>query len=129
MARSSEDEREEGREEGRRNFLPRGNDPFTCAVCGATVLPLEGGFRNHCPVCLWSRHVDRVPGDRGDTCLGSMEPVELQGSPSGGWYIVHRCTRCGAVRRNHTAEKDPRQPDDWQRLVELSQRGLEGFEP
>lgn len=111
---------DEGRQGERRNFLRTGNEAFTCAVCGLVVHPLQGGFRNHCPACLWSRHVDRVPGDREGACGGLMEPTELQGSPARGWYIVHRCTVCGATRRNRAAELDSRQPDDWERLIALS---------
>jgi hypothetical protein len=110
----------------RRNFLPAGNDAFTCLACGCEVLPLAaGGFRNHCPRCLWSRHVDRVPGDRSEACGGMLRPVELQGSPGSGWYIVHLCVSCGARRRSRTAENDPRQPDRWERIVELSSRAME----
>lgn len=107
----------------RKNPLPAGNEGFTCRVCGLEVLPLaNGSFRNHCPRCLWSAHVDRVPGDRSEGCGGLMRPEGLVGSPSTGWQIAHRCIACGAVRYNRTAEDDPRQPDDWDRIVELSTR-------
>ncbi|MEK7218066.1 MAG: RNHCP domain-containing protein, partial [Patescibacteria group bacterium] len=39
-------------------FLPR-QEPFTCEHCGTGVAPLpHGTSRNHCPRCLWSKHVD-----------------------------------------------------------------------
>lgn len=105
----------------RRNFLPRGNDAFTCLVCGCDVLPLAaGGFRNHCPECLWSRHVDRVPGDRAESCGGLERPVAIEGGEGAGWFVVHVCESCGERRRSITAEKDPRQPDRWERIVEVS---------
>jgi len=66
--------------------------------------------------------VDVVPGDRASTCEGLMEPVALEGSGSKGWCLVHVCAACGATRRNRTAEDDPRQPDDWDRMVEISSR-------
>jgi DNA-directed RNA polymerase subunit RPC12/RpoP len=107
----------------RRNLLPQGNDGFTCARCGAAVLPLAaGGFRNHCPECLWSRHVDVVPGDRSAGCGGLMEPVGLEGAEGSGWYVVHQCTDCGARRRASAALRDPRQPDCWEAIVALSTR-------
>ena len=82
----------------RKNFLGQGNDAFTCLVCGCEVVPLaNGSFRSHCPRCLWSLHVDCVPGDRANPCGGLMAPVGLEGSPATGWRIVHECTRCGAV--------------------------------
>lgn len=108
----------------RRNFLGRGNDAFDCGHCGERVLPLQaGGFRNHCPACLWSRHVDVVPGDRASTCGGLMEPRALEGTSTSGWVIVHRCVDCGAIRRNRAATDDPRQPDSVERLRELSATG------
>ncbi len=105
----------------RLNFLGRGNDAFTCDACGREVLPLVlGGFRNHCPHCLWSRHVDRVPGDRTGRCGGLMKPVALEGSASSGWTILHRCQTCSFERRNRGALDDPRQPDSWERMLEIS---------
>ena len=80
----------------------------------------NGSFRSHCPECLWSRHVDCVPGDRSSDCRGLMEPVALEGSSSSEWVLVHVCVKCGARRRNKTAEKDPRQPDRWDRLIEVA---------
>jgi len=111
----------EERPDGRRSFVGAGNDAFKCLVCGCDVLPLlNGSYRSHCPRCLWSRHVDSSPGDRAENCGGLMKPVGLEGSSSGGWSLVHVCTVCGARRRNKTAEDDPRQPDSWERLVEVS---------
>ena len=111
-------------QEERANFVGQGNDPFTCLVCGLEVLPLSNGsFRSHCPGCLWSRHVDRVPGDRGADCGGLMEPVALEGSGTKGWFVVHVCTVCGIRRRNKAAENDPRQPDSWDRMIEVSKGG------
>ncbi len=109
---------------GRKNPLSGGNDPFTCRFCRAPVRPLaNGSVRNHCPECLWSLHVDLVPGDRAERCGGAMKPIGLQGSPSAGWKISFRCLRCGAVRSNRAAQDDPVQPDRWDLLVELSTRG------
>ena len=105
----------------RKNFLPSGNDEFVCLHCHASVLPLAaGGFRNHCPVCLWSRHVDEVPGDRAASCGGLMEPIAAEGTSAGGWVVTHRCVECGFERRNRVCLEDPRQPDDFDRLVEIS---------
>jgi hypothetical protein len=105
----------------RRKFVGSGNDGFACLVCGLEVLPLRNGsFRSHCPACLWSRHVDEAPGDRASSCGGLMRPVALEGSASGGWTLIHVCDECGARRRNRTAEDDPRQPDSWERMMEVS---------
>lgn len=97
------------------------NQPFTCVVCGASVVPLAGGsYRNHCPVCLHSLHVDVNPGDRASDCGGILEPVAVEHSGKKGWVVVHRCRRCGEVRRNRAALDDPAQPDDFELIVALS---------
>lgn len=41
--------------------------------------------RNHCPACLFSRHVDERGGE---------------------WAIIHRCTGCGALKANRIAGDD-----------------------
>jgi hypothetical protein len=48
-------------------------EDFVCEHCGKPVV--GNGYTNHCPECLWSKHVDVNPGDRAATCLGLMEPV------------------------------------------------------
>jgi len=70
---------------------------FTCEFCGKQV---EGsGYTNHCPRCLWSKHVDVNPGDRQEACGGGMEPVAVEGA-SPDYTLIHRCEKCGAKRRN-----------------------------
>jgi hypothetical protein len=94
------------------SFIGSGNDPFTCARCGAQVPPVSGGgYRNHCPSCLHSLHVDQAPGDRAASCRGLMEPVGLAYHSRKGYQIIHRCLRCGAVRRNRIVETGL-EPDD-----------------
>jgi hypothetical protein len=89
-------------------------EDFTCGHCGAQV---EGnGYTNHCPHCLWSRHVDIAPGDRAALCRGMMEPVGLEGS-SPDYVVVHRCQACGHIKRNKT------QPEDsTEAIITLAQR-------
>lgn len=94
------------------------NMGFVCAQCGLAVQPLtNGSYRNHCPRCLWSVHVDEAPGDRASPCRGLMEPVGLTRSKKH-LQIVHRCVRCGALRPNRVAERTP-QPDSIDALVRL----------
>jgi hypothetical protein len=68
-----------------------------------------------------------VPGDRAEACGGLMEPIGLRGTSTAGWDIVHRCLRCGAVRRNRAALDDPRQPDSWEAVRELAARSDGGW--
>jgi hypothetical protein len=51
-----------------------------------------------------------------------MEAVAVEHSGKKGWVLVHRCTRCGAERRNRAALDDPRQPDDYEAIVSLASR-------
>ncbi len=89
-------------------FIAR-NDPFKCEHCGKEVEPIKygGSYRNHCPFCLWSKHVDAdVPGDRKNTCGGLMEPVGVTTRRTGEYVLVNRCTKCGAERYNRVASDD-----------------------
>lgn len=107
-----------------RRFTALGtNTGFRCHHCGLAVPPLaNGSYRNHCPRCLHSLHVDEFPGDRASDCGGLLEPVAVEHSGKKGWTLVHRCQSCGAVRRNRAALDDPDLPDDYDALVELSTR-------
>jgi ribosomal protein L37AE/L43A len=85
-----------------RKFQKRVED-FVCDHCGARVT--GNGYTNHCPQCLWSKHVDVNPGDRAAPCGGMMEPTMLEGSTPE-YRIVHRCTTCGLERRIAVASND-----------------------
>ena len=52
---------------------------FRCAHCRFDVSTSAVGtaHRNYCPNCLWSKHVDDVPGDRAADCGSSMEPIAI----------------------------------------------------
>ncbi len=84
------------------------NTGFVCAHCSAEVpANTDGHYRNHCPFCLWSRHVDdRAPGDRASPCGGSMEPIGQFTRPKGEHVLVHRCLGCGFERHNRIAGDD-----------------------
>ena len=95
---------------------------FICGHCGRTVEPLGYTSRNHCPFCLWSRHVDENPGDRACECGGLMEPIHADPDPKHGYVITHRCTVCGALRRNRAAHEAKSQPDDIRLIIRLTAR-------
>ena len=88
-------------------FIAR-QEPFICEYCGKPVEPLENGsYRNHCPLCLWSKHVDKDgPGDRESLCQGLMKPTGVDYDGKKGWMIVHECVRCGKRITNRTAPDD-----------------------
>ena len=81
---------------------------FTCGRCNQVVPGLAPGteHRNHCPLCLWSLHVDMHAGDRRSGCRGLMEPIALWVRRGGEWSIVHRCQQCGILRANRIAGDD-----------------------
>ncbi len=97
------------------------NTGFTCARCGTRAHPLStGSYRNHCPSCLWSRHVDDRPGDRRAVCGGLMAPVAIDQRSGKGLVVVQCCVLCGHVRPNRLATDDLRQPDDIAAIAALS---------
>ena len=83
---------------------------FACVHCGQAIGSGGGapgtGHRNHCPYCLWSRHVDETPGDRACECRGGMEPIAVWARPGGDWAIIHRCRGCGDLKSNRIAGDD-----------------------
>ena len=78
-------------------------EDFVCEHCGVEVK--GDGFTNHCPACLWSKHMDKNPGDRAAMCGGMMKPiiVELEKQE---YIITHECQKCGHTKRNKLAEDD-----------------------
>jgi DNA-directed RNA polymerase subunit RPC12/RpoP len=119
------------------NRVPVGRD-FRCLHCGAGVssAPFLSGVRNrnHCPYCLWSRHLDWLePGDRLSACKGGMPPIGLtfkrvrkkSGTLSNGeLMVVHRCKDCGRVSINRIAGDDLASS-----LEELFRHSLDNAEP
>jgi hypothetical protein len=82
---------------------------FKCGHCKQFIgAPLTGGrHRNHCPNCLWSRHVDHTrPGDRRSDCHTLMEPVGILMRRNGEQVIIHRCLGCGKEDPNRIAADD-----------------------
>lgn len=78
-------------------------EDFVCEHCGAEVKGT--GYTNHCPKCLWSKHVDLFPGDRLNRCQGMMKPVRVE-NDSDKYFIVHQCVVCGFEKRNRVELKD-----------------------
>jgi hypothetical protein len=93
----------------RRRGERRRTDSFRCGHCRLDVPDdaLGTANRNHCPNCLWSRHLDeRTPGDRASDCCSLMEPIGITVRGSGEWVVVHRCTGCEEVNLNRSAGDD-----------------------
>jgi len=91
----------------------RTKENFVCEHCGREVVGT--GYTNHCPECLWSKHVDIDPGDRLEKCGGLMEPIgtEEQGRE---WRVIQKCQSCGKVRKNKISPED-----DFEEVIKVSQ--------
>jgi len=111
-----------------------GLELFLCQNCGQTVdsVNLTGTRqRNHCPFCLYSKHVDKnKAGDREAHCHGSMKPVALsfkeEGTDKygrkrqGELMLVHECSKCAKISINRIAGDDD--PNTIERIFTDSQR-------
>jgi hypothetical protein len=107
-----------------RTTLPINSD-LRCVHCGnfvsAEVLLAGVKNRNHCPYCLWSRHVDLFEaGDRLSACKSPMRPVGLtfkirhkkyasvpNGTVANGeLMLIHQCVTCESLSINRVAADD-----------------------
>jgi hypothetical protein len=98
---------------GRKARSPRdGNEfdqAFKCGHCKQFIgAPISGGRqRNHCPNCLYSRHVDdSMPGDRKSTCGSLMKPIGVMMRRNGELVLIHECVGCGKQDPNRIAADD-----------------------
>ena len=82
------------------------DEEFICEHCGEKVSKLGYSCRNHCPYCLYSKHLDIKPGDREEDCHGLLEPVDIEIDTKKGQMIVFRCIKCGAILKNKVADDD-----------------------
>ena len=98
----------------------KNDNSFICANCGREVEPLGYSSRNHCPFCLWSLHVDINPGDRANECGGLMRPIRTEPDAKRGFIIIHKCEKCGEIRRNRAALNAKTQPDNRSLLIKLT---------
>lgn len=93
---------------------------FKCEHC-KKIVPVDARMitrhRNHCPYCLWSKHLDFLqPGDRKSSCQGLMKPIAItfkkEGKDKygkereGDVMIVHECQKCGKISINRIAGDD-----------------------
>lgn len=78
-------------------------EDFVCENCGADIK--GNGYTNHCPSCLWSKHVDVNPGDRAASCGGQMKPTAIE-NENGEYVITHTCQKCSHKKRNKISAND-----------------------
>ncbi len=90
------------------------NEDFTCENCGMKVHKSSYTARDHCPYCLYSKHVDINPGDRNNTCQGLLKPISIEKFKDS-YKIVYTCLKCGETHKN-IMEKE----DDMEKIIALS---------
>lgn len=101
-------------------LFSKNDNGFVCKNCGFEVLPLGYSSRNHCPKCLCSLHVDINPGDRANPCGGIMKPISVETDAKKGFIIIHKCQKCGEIKRNRAATEAKIQPDDISLIIDLT---------
>lgn len=98
------------------------NDSFTCENCGQHVPLAKRTCRNHCPFCLFSKHVDIFPGDRANECRGLLEPIGYEQHSKKGLMLRFRCRRCREETRNIALLDDPLCPDNYDQILLLTRK-------
>jgi DNA-directed RNA polymerase subunit RPC12/RpoP len=90
------------------------NEDFICENCQKEVKKSTYTARDHCPYCLYSKHVDINPGDRQNTCLGLLKPIGIEKFKDR-YKIIYQCEKCGEIHKNITERED-----DINTIIQLS---------
>lgn len=90
------------------------DENFICENCGNQVSKLNYTARDHCPYCLYSKHVDIMPGDRENDCQGLLEPIKIEKFKNT-YKIIYKCQKCHELHKNIIANDD-----DINLIIELS---------
>ena len=91
------------------------DEGFLCENCKKEVKPLGYTSRDHCPYCLYSKHVDINPGDRKNPCKGLLEPIGIE-KYKDTYKILYQCRKCKKTHKNIIARDD-----DMKKIIEISQ--------
>ena len=91
------------------------DEKFICENCFKEVDKLGYTARDHCPFCLYSKHVDINPGDRLNTCLGMLKPIGIEKFKDT-FKIIYKCEKCNKFHKNIMANDD-----NYDLIIELSQ--------
>ena len=90
------------------------DEGFTCINCHNIVKPLKYSARDHCNKCLYSIHVDNLPGDRANNCKGLLEPIGIEKNKNT-YKIIYKCQKCHQIHKNIMADDD-----NYDLIVKLS---------
>lgn len=92
----------------------KNDNKFICERCQKEVMPLIYTSRDHCPFCLYSKHVDINPGDRNNKCFGLLKPVSIEKFKNT-YKIIYKCEKCNQICKNIMANDD-----DMNAIIDLS---------
>lgn len=92
------------------------DEEFICENCGKKVDKLHYTARDHCPFCLYSKHVDILPGDRSNPCHGLLEPIDIE-KYKDSYKIIYQCQKCKKMHKNKTANDD-----DFNRIIDIMKK-------
>ena len=81
------------------------DEEFVCDNCNKIVNKLDYSARDHCPFCLYSKHVDINPGDRLNPCKGLLEPIGIE-KYKNTYKIIYKCSKCHKIHKNIMANDD-----------------------
>lgn len=81
------------------------DENFICENCGKSVKKLNYTARDHCPHCLYSKHVDIMPGDRANNCKGLLKPIGIEKFKDS-YKIIYKCIKCNEFHKNIVANDD-----------------------
>ena len=81
------------------------DEEFICDNCHKKVNKLEYSSRDHCPYCLYSKHVDNNPGDRNNPCKGLLKPIGIE-KYKDTYKILYKCEKCKKEHKNIVAKDD-----------------------
>lgn len=94
------------------------DEEFICENCKKKVSKLEYSARDHCPYCLYSKHLDINPGDRQNNCHGLMTPIGIE-KYKNSYKIIYNCNKCHQKHKNIMAIDD-----DFNEIIKLSNINL-----
>ena len=90
------------------------DENFICENCGKKVLKLNYTARDHCPYCLYSKHLDINPGDRANNCQGLLKPISIE-KYKNTYKIIYKCLKCNQIHKNIMAKDD-----NFELIIKLS---------
>lgn len=92
------------------------DEEFICENCNKKVNKLNYSARDHCNYCLYSKHVDIMPGDRANNCHGLLVPIGIE-KYKNTYKIIYKCNKCNKIHKNIMATDD-----NYDEIITLSNK-------